>query len=794
MFRVSQSNRDFYSKPKDLLWILASILVLYVFICTFPLVYEPLGTGLDQSWQFALNSLPGSKDYSFGRDVNFNYGPLGYLLAARLVPGGVNPIVAGIFWLAIDVSMFTIVCLRFRNHLRTLALFCTFYLCVCALGLWSEYKVVFIVCVLCLSSLENSYTSIASAALASSLTALTPETKWSLALASVSFLVGSWVLLWIQKTKRARTTLVVGAATFSVVLLMLQLVLFRTVADWTKWLAASFEITRGYSSGMSITGENTPLILALLASTTLFCLFFILTPTTRQCLYLFVPISLIAFKEGFVRQDGHRSIFFLVVAMTPILLLLSPILSRRDRSRLTAAFALSYGFAIWYSSHFPAFPAFQAQEIANFMRMNSGFQNLYAVLRLPETVAGMRVASNEGLKPDILPSEWRTTIGQASVSILPWEISIAAANHLNWRPLPTLQLYTAYTGPLDRITADAIQIHGADYLIVDFLEIDGRNVVLDDPLTWRSIMQNYQVSILDPSSQRLLLSRRSSVVLPMQLETVSKRRDAFDTWVDVPKESHLLYAALRLENSAIGRLAEMFYQVPGVYLQLQRVSGRRSIHRILPKTAQNGMLINFVPETGFDLSQLVQGYALDPVTRFLITDSTAGPFFKRHYDWELLAETGASVAPGKGREPPLVTEVTPSTGNGREAALEITTESSGGINNLGFVQVLVNGNLDGVRSCYLNYEIPQNRLWLIADEGHGTAGVGQPGDQRVLENSQCRIALDRAKPYRVGNAVKLKFEIEFRAAFAGKRHIFVYAKDQSGLISDWRSRAEWQVN
>ena len=41
------------------------------------------------------------------------------------------------------------------------------------------------------------------------------------------------------------------------------------------------------------------------------------------------------------------------------------------------------------------------------------------------------------------------------------ERSIAAANELRWQPLPTLQLYNAYTRKLDQATADFIQHRGA---------------------------------------------------------------------------------------------------------------------------------------------------------------------------------------------------------------------------------------------------------------------------------------------------------------------------------------------
>ena len=794
MFRVDQRNRDFFSKHKDLPWILASVLLLYVFVCTFPVVYEPLGTGLDESWKFALTSLRSSNTYVFGRDISFTYGPLGYLLTPAVFSGGASSALPGAFWVALNVSLFTVVWFRLRRQAGGLALFVGSYLCLCAVGMWSEYRVAFIICALCLSSLEGTYTAMISAGLASLFAALTPEIKSSLGLASLSFLLGSWVVLGVQRSRSARRNLVVGVATFVVALLTLQLVLFRTLKHWTSWITASSEIMRGYSSAMSISGENTPLVLALLAFLAAFSLLFVLTPATRRCMIPFAPLTLIAFKEGFVRQDGHRFIFFLAIAMIPALLLLSPGGSRGDRSRLTMVFVVTYAIAICYSASFQAFPALRTEDIGRYIRMTPGGQNLYALFRPLEAARQMRAVSNDALKPDLLPPEWRRTIGNSTVSILPWEISIAAANNLNWQPLPTLQLYNAYTGRLDRITSDGIRDRGAKYLLVDFIEIDGRNLVLDDPLTWRSITQQYDVSALDPSSQRLLLSRKAASEPRPELESVSENEAVFDRWVDLPTTSYLLYASIKVENSTVGRVAEIFYHVPALYVQLQRVSGRTTAYRVLPKTASNGMLINYVPETGFDLSELIQESAADPVVRFRITDSGARSFFKRHYTWKLLADKKAIRQVRPLQPPPLISEVMPSVGMGRSASLEITTSSSAGVASLDFVQVLVNKDLNGVKACYVSYEVPNKRLWLISDRGQGAAGVGQPGDPQVLENSQCRIALDRAKPYVTNNSIKLKLDIQFQPAFSGKRQIFVYAKDRSGSNTNWQSRAEWQVN
>jgi hypothetical protein len=63
-------------------FVLAAV-VLYVFICTFPIQFEPLQSGLDGSWMYAINRLATSATDGIGRNVAFTYGPWGFVLKPR---------------------------------------------------------------------------------------------------------------------------------------------------------------------------------------------------------------------------------------------------------------------------------------------------------------------------------------------------------------------------------------------------------------------------------------------------------------------------------------------------------------------------------------------------------------------------------------------------------------------------------------------------------------------------------------------------------------------------------------
>ncbi len=54
--------------------------ILYIFIAFIPHVAQPINTGLDPSWSYAIGEAT-QKQLIFGKDIIFTYGPLGYLIS-----------------------------------------------------------------------------------------------------------------------------------------------------------------------------------------------------------------------------------------------------------------------------------------------------------------------------------------------------------------------------------------------------------------------------------------------------------------------------------------------------------------------------------------------------------------------------------------------------------------------------------------------------------------------------------------------------------------------------------------
>jgi hypothetical protein len=86
------------------------------------------------------------------------------------------------------------------------------------------------------------------------------------------------------------------------------------------------------------------------------------------------------------------------------------------------------------------------------------------------------------------------------VDALPWEVSLVWAYGLDWRPLPVIQDYSAYTPELDRRNAEALAAgDGPEFVIrhlgfdqSSLVGVDGRLTVFDAPLEQRALLCGFR--------------------------------------------------------------------------------------------------------------------------------------------------------------------------------------------------------------------------------------------------------------------------------------------------------------
>jgi len=199
-----------------------------------------------------------------------------------------------------------------------------------------------------------------------------------------------------------------------------------------------------------------------------------------------------------------------------------------------------------------------------------------------------------GLRDQKLDDLFLEKIGGSSVGIFPWEISYAAANRLNYRPFPVIQLYDAYTPYLDRLCAEFLDSSkkAPEFILFEWKSIDGRHPLMDTPAVWLVLYKWYDV---DQRKDDLLLLKRRNEARSMGVRHNHSVQANVGKYISIPSSEHPVIMELDLELSAVGILRKFFFRIPEVKMQLSDDSQVIGDYRVIPDTLSDGMLINFFP-------------------------------------------------------------------------------------------------------------------------------------------------------------------------------------------------------
>ncbi|HEY5173194.1 MAG TPA: hypothetical protein VIK54_15835 [Acidimicrobiia bacterium] len=293
------------------------------------------------------------------------------------------------------------------------------------------------------------------------------------------------------------------------------------------------------------------------------------------------------FKEGFVRQDRHRLVFF---ASIPLILSAFRLGAGRGqppaRSRWTRlngatmvtvvlAFSLiSFGVAGSIPASFVNPPG----SLRNFF--DTAF-TLALPTRRHDIIASARArrAHAYNLPPEIVAR----TSGQ-TVDIDPSEQTVAwAYPSMHWDPLPTLQDYAAYTTALDMLDVNYILSSNAPRFILrqEPGSIDGRLPIFDPPATQLAIECNYRH--VDASAIWELVERTPNRCgAAKKLEQVSMH---FGDRTLVPEASpgEMIVASFDLHLSALWHVLDTAYKTPEVFVDINdSIRSNRFVVRTAP--------------------------------------------------------------------------------------------------------------------------------------------------------------------------------------------------------------------
>jgi hypothetical protein len=556
--------------------------IVYLVVAPFPSAYYPFQPGLDPSWVWAINWLADSR-FRFGRDVTFTYGPLGYLLYPANVG---HHVLWSIFfrWAVAGLTTLALFPLARGRSVR-LALFAAITAIALGLGHAYDFHLLVVAGLGALVAVERR------AGLVLLVVALGAAPlgliKFSLGIGALALLLTAAALL---AARGERGSAAAAICAHLVAVAGLAVLFTGSPSSALRWLRASWEITSGYSVGMSLglgwTDQWLGILMLGVYGGTAIALWRSRSDAAWGLALLAGPLFL-GFKAGFVREDEHVIGFYSFAVAAAAVALLGPS-DRHQRALVFGSIVVIGGLALFGLARRHHLDPY------NFVRAASGEQGAHAVAASFQSRATEleldRVASASLLR-DVLPQDVRAAIGATSVLVWPWEYAYCPANQLSCVPQPAVQAYAAYTPWLDRASADQLEGPGAPQLVLvhSVASIDGRNVVLDAPFWWRALLRWYEPLAL-PSQEPLLLRRRE---VPRELlqHELGIARLRVGEWQPLPAASGLLFAELRWALNLRGMLTRPLLRISAVSLELRLESGEVRSLRIIPDTAADGMML-----------------------------------------------------------------------------------------------------------------------------------------------------------------------------------------------------------
>jgi hypothetical protein len=150
----------------------------------------------------------------------------------------------------------------------------------------------------------------------------------------------------------------------------------------------------------------------------------------------------------------------------------------------------------------------------------------------------------------------------------------------------------------------------------------------------RSVLRNYKISKEILEKNLLFLEKRPQP-LKEDLTIFGERKIHLNEWVDVPSSDHLLFGCLDMSLSALGRVTKFLFRITPTYIVVVYESGREKSYRITPELAKHGLLLNCLPTTQYEFSDLLKGCAKDKIVRFKVTGPGVNYYIQTtNFHWE----------------------------------------------------------------------------------------------------------------------------------------------------------------
>ncbi|TRL35338.1 hypothetical protein [Rhizobium straminoryzae] len=596
-----------------------------------PLDFHPLARGLDPSWQAAL-AYGLERGLLFGTDVVFTGGPLSSLYTRQFSVVSAYPLAIVSLLIVIVIAAAWSRLLADRGHALNVVMVCL----VLSLTVMDNNNILFLVPLLtglvglgdpCRSRTILTWCGVF-------LSGLIILAKFS----TLPVAVFATLVLDVRAVACRRRPL-------HMIVLALGLVggfaaSGQPLSQLAAFLAASFEVSGGYSSAMSRTvarslGER----LAWLGIASLFAgILFHAVWSNRRKYGLWLPLArwlvicaflFVSFKAGMVRLHSIATWAALVIAV------LSSLDAGLGLSRATVRRLMVLAAILVLPGHALVYDAYRIVPFSGILNMPSAIVSevktaAELIMRPSVWLANLEARNKAALAA--IKAQTPLPPLDGTVDIIPSAQSAVIANGLAYRPRPTIQEYSTYSPRLiARNRAFFADESAPDYLIMQPGSIDGRHPASAEGALWPLFFSRYEA--VQSSPLGLILKRRATPIADVLAPAVEKTA-SFGDEVAFPAPDGAWMVSIDIRPTFLGRLVDLVYRPPMTEIAVHYSDGSSGTYRLIPGMAADGMLLSPHVASASDYLIVSTGNAdaanLKHATSFTVrTGIKAGLFYDR---------------------------------------------------------------------------------------------------------------------------------------------------------------------
>jgi len=364
----------------------------------------------------------------------------------------------------------------------------------------------------------------------------------------------------------------------------------QKLAALPDFFIGALRIVDGHNDAMSLPGPVSHVVVAVAASIVFIALFLWGGRAVRPASLLVTACGLsgllfVAFKAGYVREDGHEAITYATLGL--MFAMLAAWLSRWPAA-VAAVTAILFLIV-------PAATAWSIENVPSgiVVSLRDEIAGNYRLLTDPAE-ARREYAQNNDLQPKL---PWHT---QGSADIYSSQQALLFANATPWAPRPDFQSYNVTTPGLARLNAaHLLGAKAPDNVFFRVEPIDLRLPALEDGLSWPALLSFYDPVAFDPVTDLAWLRRAAADAPPaVTAAPILSSMESVGGAVALPVSAPGLWAHIDIRRSRIGRLVAALWQAPPVQIVLNFADGSQRTYRFIPGMGSAGFLLSpFVAST-----------------------------------------------------------------------------------------------------------------------------------------------------------------------------------------------------